>query len=302
MDQITDLRPRTVGEILDASFVLYRKRFGALLLASTVLSIPTLVAAVLLSEGAGEALGGYLSAGVRYVEASGSSGGRVSPAVTKALSTMMDQARDVQVYTLISAGFQALSRAGACLAGALIAFAAVQRRPTPTGWAMVRGSLPKLVAATGIQVAAALVGAMCAICFPIPIFVGTLVAPVCALMIAETGPQQAAVARWGFAPLRWAVLPFACAIDAIGRTFTLSMHGMTLLRGTFLMSVVLFFVSAIVSVLSLAAGFVASSMGVWYVANHYAEVLFLPVIGIAFALWYVDLRVRREGLDLTEQA
>ncbi|MCE9637982.1 MAG: hypothetical protein K8T90_19960 [Planctomycetes bacterium] len=302
MPKNPELRPRTVGEILDASFHLYRQRFGPLLLASTILSIPTLAASVLLSDGAGAALGDYMTAAMRYMEASGSSGGKFSPAMTEALNGMMAQARDVQLYTILSSVFQSVSRAGGCLAGAMIAFAAVRHEPTPSGWTMVRGSLGKLATGSAIHLFAALVGAFCAICLPIPIFVGVLIAPACAALVAETGPREQAVTEWRVAPLRWLARPDAAGIDVAVRCFSLSMHGMTLVRGSFLVPVVLFFVTAIVTVLSVGAGFVAKSWGVWFVAQHYAEVLFLPVIGIAFALWYLDLRVRREGIDLAEDA
>ena len=32
--------------------------------------------------------------------------------------------------------------------------------------------------------------------------------------------------------------------------------------------------------------------------QHYAEVIFHPVLGLGYVFWYFDLRTRREGLDL----
>jgi preprotein translocase subunit SecG len=296
-----DLRPRTVGEILDASFQLYRKRFGTLLLACTILSVPSLAAAVLLSHGAGDAFGDYLGAAMRYFEAAGSSH-RNSPAMRDALNKMLAQATEVQIYGLASTALQALSRGGACIAGAIVTFAAVRREPTPGAWATVKLSVGRLVPATGVHLFLAVVTGMCALCLPVPILAAAVLAPACAALVAETGPMETSVRSWSFGPARAVVAPFAAFVDVFGRSFSLSMHGMTIVRGTTAVSLVLLFVTTLVSAVSLAGGLVAKSFGVWFVLQHYAEVMFLPVIGIAFSLWYLDLRVRREGLDLTEAA
>ena len=45
-----DLRPRTVGELLDGSFFLYRRYFGRFLLVATVVSLPALILAQVLQD------------------------------------------------------------------------------------------------------------------------------------------------------------------------------------------------------------------------------------------------------------
>ena len=45
-----DLRPRSVGELLDGSFFLYRRFFGRFLIVATAVSLPALIVAGLTAE------------------------------------------------------------------------------------------------------------------------------------------------------------------------------------------------------------------------------------------------------------
>ena len=51
-----DLRPRTVGELLDGSFFLYRRYFGRFLIVATAVSLPTLIVAGVTAEQSTEIL------------------------------------------------------------------------------------------------------------------------------------------------------------------------------------------------------------------------------------------------------
>jgi hypothetical protein len=291
----TDLRPRTVGELLDASFHVYRRCFGPLLLAVTVLSLPTLLVAVLLSKPAGAAFDGYLASGFDYVRQSAQSHGKPSKEMMAALERYLDSSVSVWLYSSISTALQALSRGGACVAGALVAWAAVRREPLPGAWTLVRRSLPHVAAATGVQFLVALVYLLSgACCFLLPVSLTAIAvfAPACAVIAIE----RPAEGRRGIGAV---VQAFAAGV---GRSCRMSFHGATIARGTFFTTLLLTFVTAVVGVVALAAGVAVKSYGVPYVLNHWAEVLFLPVIGIGYALWYVDLRVRREGADFEESA
>lgn len=300
------LRPRTVGEILDASFVLYRRRFGSLLLATTILSLPTLVVAIVLSEPAGLAFHDYMGAATDYFRASA----RSAKPDFEAFDRVMDAMPGVQLYALVSSLMQALSRGGACVAGALVAAAAVRGEPTPGTWALVRASLPYVAAATFVHSALALAGVIaggCCILLPGVLLLTAALAPACAMLVLERAPSADRVRAWDLPPVigpvvRGIALPFAQTGHVLGRAFRLSLHAMTLVRGTFCTFAVLVLVSIVVSVVVLLGGWGFRSFGVAYVLQHYAEVIFLPVIGLSFALWYFDLRVRREGADLERAA
>jgi hypothetical protein len=290
-----DLRPRTVGEILDASFVLYRRSFGSLLLACTILSIPTLLVAVILARPAGDAFTGYVEAAFEYAKSSARDQGRVSRQTTEAVRRMLESSLDVQIWSSLSALLQSLSRGGACLVGAIAARAAITGEPLPGPWALVRQSLPALAAATALQLLVTLVTlatSLCCVLLPVAVVFGAALTPACAVVLLERPGEGRGV--WG--------RTVAGVGAGVSRSLRLSWHGMTIVRGSTFVMIVLVLVSTVVGAASIAGYALSSSFAVPFALQHYAEVLFLPVIGGGFALWYYDLRVRREGADFEASA
>ena len=298
MNTPAGLRPRTVGEILDASFTLYRRRFWPLLLVATVFSVPTLVVAVAvsssISNGAADTMEGFGA----YYRALERTQGRWDKNVLDAYLETLNRAMKMNLVLYLTQIAQSFSRGATCVAAATVAWAAVRGAETPRAWDLVRTTLPRALPATFIWVLTVAISAACGICLPIPILGYAVLGPACAVLALERGNLETSVSKWSSAPARFVVAPFAATIDACGRCFRLTLHGMTLVRGSTLIFFILAFVTIVVLVASLAAGIIWKSFAVGFVVNHYAEVLFLPVIGTACALWYLDVRVRREGIDL----
>lgn len=290
MNEVTGLRPRSVGEILDASFALYRRRFGSLLLATTVLSIPALVFAALIAGPSGEAFQQYMGSASDYFRQTIHDGGRPTRAQQEAMEAVLANSKDVWIFGAISALLQAMSRGAATAVGAVAAWCALGRTPFPSAWRLVRSSLPLLGASTAVHLVLAigwLLSGACCVTLPFVIVVAVILAPASAVMWVE---RRQLAAPPG---LRWIL----AGGSAVSRCIELSLHGRTIARGTWCIAVSVTFVSAVVGVATAAAYVASSSFAVLSVINHFAEVVFLPVPGIAFALWYADLRVRREGLD-----
>jgi len=288
------LRPRTCGEILDSSFTFYRRRFWTLLAVSTVFALPALAGSLLLAGGVEAAVSGTVDRFGEYMHEVNRAHGRWDQGVFDSYLRVLESATTLNWYMYASALAQAVARGGICVACALAVARVVRGEPSVGALRLVRESIPLLAGATAVWLMVPLVSMFCGICPPFMLFVQAVLAPGCAVLALER-PDLAA--RGGFFS-RVVRNTFVAPIVAVGRCFGLSMHGMTLVRGSFVVAAILMFVGVVVGVLSLAAGLLAESVGIGFVANQYAEVLFLPVVGTCCALWYMDLIVRREGADL----
>lgn len=296
-----DLRPRTVGELLDGSFFLYRRYFGRFLLVATIVSLPALVMAGLTAEMSGDALRDYFQSTYDSLRVD------QKPTLEDTFARMNTSAR-FQVFALLGALLQSLSRGASVAMMAVATAAAISGETMPRareilrrGWARAPGAI--LAYVSQATMGAAMLPFFC--CLPIVIVITVLLTPVPALVMFERGAIEMEIRRR--APrgavgllVKALLLPPAQVIDATLRSFVLGWHAATIARGTAYVFFVLTFVGVFVSGVAGAVAGLFESEALFFWLNHYCEVLFLPVVGISITLWYVDLRVRREAADLVE--
>lgn len=309
------LRPRTVGEILDASFQLYRRHFARALLAATIVSLPTLILSALYAGEAGKVMHDYMDWAMSYGQKQAA--GHFD--FQEYWGELMGQVGRLQVIALLGAVLQSASRGGATAVMALITWYAATGAPMPGAWTLVRRSLPRIPSIVFMNFVTWQVAGMFACCLPITIFVLALTMPAPAVMMLERGKLEAraraAAARRGAVPrllLLCTLVQAAICFDGLVRSLTLSFHGRTLARGSlvvfYLWCFLSFFVSAITVAclyaggMAEATGFADVSLAPAFWAQHYAEVAVLPVLGASVTLWYLDLRTRREGIDMVPLA
>ncbi len=286
-----DLKPRTVGELLDASFCVYRRQFARLLLIAVIVSAPALVVSTVFADDAAAAARDWWSI---ITQSSRSNHGDFG----RAFEDSLRAAGELQPFILLSSLLQSMGRAAGVVTMAAVAAAALRReRAAPIG-TILRQAAPRLPAAVLAQMMLDYVLGICMTCPPVG-FVLTILFSCTAVAIAlEKGPMETSARQGLPAALRWAVLPFATAFDGLARSVRLNANGPSLGRGTLFLFFLLTFVGiANLSAIALATVFVSASGG-WFWAQHYAEALFLPAWGLGVTFWYTDLRVRREGLDL----
>lgn len=294
-----------MGELLDASFHIYRRHFFRLLVAATVLSIPALVLSGLFASTAAKALQDYSHALLKQA--------LKPPDPLEQIRLMLENLQRVSLVTFVEAFLQALSRGATGVAMALAAWSVVMRRPMPPAADLVRRTLPRLPAAVlgRFVVEQALLAPLCC-CLPAYIIAYVLlVLPLPAIIALEQGDSETRMRAWMKGrpgPVRAVVLvvamPVGITIDACKRGMELGWHAATIGRGTgyafFVYMFVGIFVGGVTGVVALvAANFGIEADAALFWLQHYAEVVVLPVSGLAVALWYLDLRVRREGLDLS---
>ncbi len=295
-----DLRPRTVGELLDGSFFFYRRYFGRFLLLATIVSLPTLVLAGVTAENAADVLRDALQSSLDSIRHP-----KADP--LEVLGEQLALNLRAQTYGLIGTLLQAVSRGGAIAVMAVVTCAAVQRRPIPGVRDALRRAAPRIPAAILAYASQATLGILLACCMPLGIVALVLVTPVPAIIMFEVGGTERAIRRMlpqgplGLL-LKALLLPPAQVVDGTLRSILLSWHAATIARGTayvfFVGLFVMFFVGAVTSAVAAAL----DSSAAWFWLNHYCEVLLLPIVGISVTLWYIDLRVRREAADLAKDA
>jgi hypothetical protein len=291
-----DLKPRTVGEILDAAFYVYRAQFVRLALVSLIASLPALVVATILAGDAAAAARNWYTA---ITESARTNRGDFEAA----LKDSMNAAYTLQPFAILSSVLQSIARATGVVTMCLVADAAVRRERAASVGAVLGAALPRLPAAIGVQIVADYFLGTCLGCCP-PLGIVLLVFLCCAgaAIALERGPIETAARASLPAALRWAALPFAAALDGVVRSVRLHLNGPTLARG----SMFVFFLLSFVGIVNLGAAALAtifvSTSGGWFWAQHYSEALIGPVWGLSIALWFHDLRVRREGADLAMPA
>jgi hypothetical protein len=291
-----DLKPRTVGEILDASFNVYRVQFARLALVGILVSVPAVVIAAIFSSDAAAALRAYTN----LLQESAT---RPSSDPTQQLRLMMEAMGKLVPISLLAFGLQALSRAAAAVAMALVANAAMRRELSIPAAGLVRASLRFLAPAFLIELAFDMSVSQLSICCPpVGLWLALVLMPAPAILALERGPIAARLAASVPAFIRVPLWPFAACADALARSAALSWQGAILGRGlaflTFLLGFVMIFESAVTAPFSL----LAPDSGHWYWVQHCAEALLLPLLGLGRALWYFELITRREGADLAAAA
>jgi hypothetical protein len=297
----TDLRPRTIGELLDASFTVYRRAFVRLVLVATVVSVPSMLVATIWAGAAADAMRSYVAILEDMVR-------HPSQDATKAVEAMFSAVGKILPISLLGNLLQAVSRGASAVAMALAASAAIRREPMPSARDMLRTALPRMPAAVLAQLFLdfAWSSLMCCCLVPgIVAFVLLVAAP--AAIALEVGPSEraleAAAARGGaLRTFAWLLRPVVAAVDGLIRSATLCFTGAAIARGTVFTFFLFLFVSVFLGVVVFATSAATGSDASWFWAQHYAEVLFLPVLGLGRALWYFDLVARREGADLAPTA
>lgn len=297
-----DLRPRTVGEILDAAVALYRRRFGRLLLVATVLSIPTLAFAIAISAPQGESTRDYFGIVAEMFDHMSHRRVRTGADQMEFMDRMNRVSWRFQLYSILGGLLQAFARGVVGVAMACAAWEALHRRAIPGVGALVRRGLARAVPALGVHLLVFVVTALCSICIPVPIVAAALTAPACAVLAVETGPIERAVRDGLPRPIAFVLGPVVATFDAVARSCALGWHAGSVGRSTFLVTVCLLLLAFLDLFVASVLGVAFESFAVFWVVQHYVEVLLLPVVGLAFALWYADLRVRREALDLAPPA
>ncbi len=293
-----DLRPRTVGELLDGSFFLYRRYFGRFLLVATLVSLPTLVVAGLTAEKSTEILRQAFDAWFQNVR-------HPEPDPIKAMMNQPAFDPEFQMMSLIAAALQSLSRGAATATMAVATAFAVRREAMPGAIAIVKRALPRIPAAVLAYAFHSTFGFLIVCCPPIGIILMVLLTPIPALIMFEQGAVERELrAHLPTGPIGTLVkictLPLAQLLDGTLRSLTLSWHAATVARGTLYVFFVYLFVGFFVQAASGGISALIGSESAWFWINHYAEVVFLPVVGISVTLWYIDLRIRREGADLLQ--
>ncbi len=296
MEPVPSLRPRTVGELLDGSFVLYRRHFGKLLLVATLVSLPALVVAGVTAEESTAVLSNVLYDTLESAR-------RNQGNLLQHLRDSLQSAEGLERLSVISALIQAVSRGGAAAAMAVVVGAVAAGQAPPGWWQILRRSLPRMHAAILAQAILGLLTGVFCCCLPLGILANVISMPFAAIAVLERGRVETRVtnALTGRGTPGWLASLLAAPavlVDATARCFALSWHPMTIGRGTIYVGFLMLFVSVFVSAVSVALALLIDSVAAVYWVQHYAEVLFLPISGIGAALWYIDLRVRREALDL----
>lgn len=290
-----DLRPRTVGELLDAAFCVYRRQFARLVLLAVIVSAPALVVSTVFADDAAAAARDWWG---MITTSSRTNRGDFGAA----FESSMRAAGELQPFMILSGLLQSIERASGVVTMAAVAAAALRREPAASIGTILRGAAPRLPAAILAQVLLDYVLGMCMVCLPVGFVLTILFSCTTVAIALEKGPMETSARGGAPAALRWAVLPFAAAFDGIARSVRLNANGPSLGRGSFYLFFLLTFVGiADLSAMSIATIFVSRSGG-WFWAQHYSEALFLPAWGLGVAFWYTDLRVRREGLDLAVTA
>jgi hypothetical protein len=292
-----DLAPRTVGELLDASFFVYRRQFSRLVLTSMIVSLPALVVAIAYAGDAAAALRSFVDEFMSSVRHN--AGGDFLQSIEAANRA----AAKIQPIALLMGVLQSFERAGGVVTMSVVAAAALRRETAPTLARILREAAPRLPAAVLLQVVLDYVLGTCmGCCFPVGIVL-TVMFSVAAVSIAlERGPLETWVRRGAPAALAWAFVPFASAVDGVVRSARLTTHAPTIARGTAFLFFLLTFVGIADGVaMGLGAAFDGGAGG-WFWAQHCSEALVLPAWGLGVAFWHADLRARREGADLEPAA
>jgi len=288
----SDLKPRTVGEILDASFSVYRRQFTRLALVAIVVSAPAIVIAAVYSGGAAAAVREFSETIVGASKAPGNDPWKLLEKMVSAYGKLVPAA-------VLATFLQALSRAGVAAAMAPVALAAVRRAPPPTITEIARAALPRIAPVLLVQLVFDVCWSSFACCCPpIMLFVGVALAPVSAILVLERGAVESGLRAKAPAVVASCLAPFAACLDATARAARLSWSAMTFVRAVACFLVLLSFVWIAAAAATTPLSIFAPESGSWYWVQHLAEVLILPVLGLGRALWYFDLVARREGADL----
>jgi hypothetical protein len=290
------MKPRTVGELLDAAFTVYRRQFARLALVAIVISAPTVVVAAIYSSDAAAALREFTAT----VQDNANSNAQ-DPWQT--LTRMLGAWGRLIPTSLLGFGLTALARAATALAMTPVVVAALRRAPAPGLGEIARTTAARIVPAFVLQLAFDLSwSTLSCCCPPVGLFVAALLGPACAILVTERGPAETRLRAAVPAFIAWPLVPFAACGHALVRGAQLSWDIRVFLRGVAFFTVLLLFIGTFTSAVTVPVAESTKESGHWFWVQHCAEMLFLPVVGLGRALWHFDLLARREGLDLEPSA
>lgn len=299
-----DLGPRTFGEVLDGTFLLYRRHFGLLMLLTLIVSAMSLIGAALTAEDSGEALANYFRVAMRGPQGPGNDAAMVH------FRNLMNAASEMQVMILAQAVFQAVSRGGSLAVAAIVVADLLAGRGVPTAGNVLRRALPRLPATIfGPFLLQSVVGALACLCLPLYVAFAALVLAQPVIATVEIGRFEARIrasmqqtGRFSSLPgkalLYAVILPLVITVDSTMRCCSLSWHLPAIGRATAFMMLLYGCGFVLQSVLGSGIAWFDRSLESAFWAQHYGELLILPAYGIGATLWYADLLVRRDGADL----
>ena len=275
------LRPLGVGEIVDASFTVYRRRFGPMIaIAAVLVFIPFLVSLV-----------GGCSLGEAGSVACSSAIGWLGYVVSS-IGSIVASAAAVLVaagaYAGVPADWRLATRVGIRRILSIVAATVVTALTVGAGY-IVAGFLAVAVAAdagtddpTGlvaVGVIAVVAVASFALWTPIAVFLAVSFAVVWeALMIEGIGPMESIKRSWRLVG---------------GERWRLFGAGLLMI----VIAVIVFGIISVVLFLILSPGLGMSSELASYLVQQVATLLSIPLTAAVGTVFYLDLRVRKESLD-----
>ena len=259
------LRPLGVGEIIDHSFAIYRRQFGALVtITLSANAIPLLLMVYLFTSG------GILERPMLYV------GVLLLTVVLGALATAATVFLVSETYlgNSISGGV-AISRATKYLWRLILL---TMMLSLVVGLGVIIFVLPGILAASPALLALSIIPAFVT---ALVIFTGLLVSTQ-ALILEDASPSAALSRSWqltrGF---RWKMLGL---VIVVGIIIAIPSLAISFLRGG--------------SMAMRSMGEFSTSDIVWEIAAQFVSTLIYPLLYCALTVAYYDLRVRKEGFDL----
>jgi hypothetical protein len=266
------LRPRTVTEILDAAFHVYRSHFTPLTLLAALVVFPIIVASLLL---------GIMTAALEGQGAADEPGALAAGAGMALFLSM-------PVILLWFVVAQAALQKGVSDAylGAPVSWTGAVRHALSRFWSLLGASIVKglafLAPAMVAGIASALAMAAQAPALVVLIFLATFVAMF-------------------FLFVRLALVPATVVLEengagtAIRRSWELSAdHGGRILGGILLAYLIMFALQ--LTVMGIVA--VATNIEIAQVASNLGSIVTYPIVAGVVVLMYYDLRIRKEGFDL----
>jgi hypothetical protein len=274
-----DLSPRGFGRILDAAFDLYRANFRSMLIASAVLLFPAAllvsVTQVFYTRGLLQVIPGVFAGDLPFTELDR----------LQIWSVLSNAVAPVFLIAQLYAASAILSAAPAMLAG---------ERPGP--WAILRGGWSRFGWVIVVSLAVSLMTGISAFPFLIPaLFVWARLSLARVAAVVEAAPLDRALARsWTLTGTNtWRTIGFAVALGLITFALETAVTAPSLIR------------QVVASVSDPEAIFAPLSAG-WKTfegtLSAIAVALVYPFGELARFFYYLDLRARREGMDLLMSA
>jgi hypothetical protein len=274
-----DLSPRGFGRILDAAFDLYRANFRSIVIASAAVLFPAAllvsVTQVFYTRGLLQVIPGVFAGDIPFTELD-----RV-----QIWSVLSNAVAPVFFIAQLYAGSAILSAAPAMLAG---------QRPGP--WAILRGGWARFGWLIIVSLAVSVLTGISAIPLLFPaLFVWARLSVARVVTIIEAAPLDRALARsWSLTGTNtWRTIGFAIALALITIALETAVTAPSLIR------------QVVASVGDPEAIFAPLSAG-WKTfegaLSAVAVALVFPFAQLAWFFYYLDLRARREGMDLLVSA